>query len=54
MQGQKEEMQKHMRSSMVSGKTLIGLDVAKQTSWKSLGCTPSMREVCTKCEGSDT
>ena len=35
---------------MVSGKTLEGLDLAKQTSWKSLGCTPSRREACTKCE----
>ena len=37
---------------MVSGKTLKGLDLAKQTCWKSLGCAPSMREVCTKCERS--
>ena len=28
----KEDMEKHMRSSMVSGKTLKGLDLAKQTS----------------------
>ena len=40
----KEELQKHMGSSMVSGKTLKGLDLAKQTSWKSLGCAPSRRE----------
>ena len=46
----KEEMLKHMRSSKVSGMPQIRLDLAKQTSWKSLGCAPSMREVCTKCE----
>ena len=48
----KEEMQKHMGSSMVSEKTLEGLDLAKEQSWKSLGCTPSRREECTKCERS--
>ena len=48
----KEELLKCMGSSMVSGKTLKEHDLAKQTSWKSLGCTPSMREVCTKCERS--
>ena len=48
----KEELQKHMGSSMVSGKTLKRLDLAKQTSWKSLGCTPSRREACTKCDRS--
>ena len=46
----KEEMQKRMGSSMVSGKTLEGLDLAKKTSWKSLVCAPSRREACTKCE----
>ena len=48
----KEELQKHMGSSMVSGKTLNELDLAKKTSWKSLGCSPSRREACTKCERS--
>ena len=43
-------MLKHMRSSKVSGMTQIRLDLAKPTSWKSLGCAPSMREVCTRCE----
>ena len=46
----KEELQKHMGSSMVSGKTLEGLDLDKQTSWKSLGYAPSRREACAKCE----
>ena len=46
----KEELQKCMRSSMLSGKTLKWLDSAKQTSWKSLDCAPSRREVCTRCE----
>ena len=46
----KEEAQKRMRSSMVSGKTQIGLDLAKQASRESLSCAPSMRELCTKCE----
>ena len=32
----------------------IRLDVAKQTSWKSLGCAPSMREACKRCEGFGT
>ena len=36
---------------MVSGMTQIGLDLAKKTSRKKLNCTPSRREVCTKCEG---
>ena len=49
-----EDMLKHMRSSKVSGMTQIRLDLAKKTSWKSLGCTPSMREACTRCEGSGT
>ena len=48
----KEDMLKHMISIKVSGMTQIRLYVAKKTSWKSLGCAPSMREVCTKCEGS--
>ena len=39
-----------MGSSMVSGKTLEGLDLAKQASWKSLGCAPSRGEACTRCE----
>ena len=43
-----------MRSIKVSGMTQIRLDVAKQTSWKSLGCAPSMREVCIRCEESGT
>ena len=47
----KEEMLKHLRSSKVSGMTHIRLDLAKQTSRKTLGCAPSMREVSTKCEG---
>ena len=38
----------------LSSMTQIRLDVAKQTSWKSLGCTPSMREVSKRCEGSGT
>ena len=38
----------------VSGMTQIRLDLAKQTSWKSLGCAPSMREVCTRCKGFGT
>ena len=46
----KEELQKRMGSSMVSGKTLKELELAKLTSWKSLGCAPSRREACTKCE----
>ena len=46
----KEELQNHMGSSMVSGKALIGLDIAKKASRKTLSCTPSRREVCTKCE----
>ena len=50
----KEETLKHMISSKVSGITQIRLHLAKQTSWKSLGCAPSMREVCTKYEGSGT
>ena len=48
----KEEMQKHTISSMLSDMKLIGLDLAKQKSRKTLGCAPSMREVCTKCERS--
>ena len=48
----KEEIEKRMGSSMVSGKTLKELDLAKQTSWKSLGCTPLRREACKKCERS--
>ena len=48
----KEELQKHMGSSMVSGKTLEGLDLAKQTSWKALGCVASRREAWTKRERS--
>ena len=50
----KEGDEKSMRSSMLNGKILIGIDMAEQTSWKSLGCAPSMREVCKKCEGSGT
>ena len=50
----KEDMPNHMRLSKVSGMTQIRLDLAKQTSWKSLGCAPSMRELCTKCERSGT
>ena len=50
----KEDMLKHMRSSKVRGMTQRRIDVAKQTSWKSLGCAPSMREVCKKCEESGT
>ena len=41
-----------MGSSMVSGKTLEGLDLAKQASWKSLGYAPSRKEACTRCERS--
>ena len=37
---------------MVSGKIVKELDLANQTSWKSLGCAPSRREACTKCERS--
>ena len=48
----KEELQKDMGPSMVSGKTLEGIDLAKQASWKSLGCAPSRREACTKCDRS--
>ena len=44
----KEEMLKHMRLSKVSGMTQARLDLAKKTSWKSLGCAPSMREVAAK------
>ena len=44
----------HHRSSKVSGMTQIRLDVAKQTSCKSLGCAPSMREVCKRCKESGT
>ena len=47
----KEEIQKHMRSSMVSGMTHIRLDLDNKTSKKTLGYAPSMRELCTKCEG---
>ena len=54
MPREREDMLKHMRSSKVSGMTQTRLDLAKQTSWKSLGCAPSMREVCTKCEGFGT
>ena len=43
-------MQKCMISSMVSGMTKINLNMAKKTSRKTLGCAPSMREVCIKCE----
>ena len=50
----KEEILKHRRSSKVSDMTQIRIDLAKQTSWKSLGCAPSMREVCTRCEESGT
>ena len=46
----KEDMLKHMRSSKVSGMTQRRLDVAKQTSCKSLGCAPSMREVGKRCK----
>ena len=46
----KEDILKHMRSSKVSGMTQIRLDVAKQASYKSLGCAPSMREVCKRCK----
>ena len=42
---------KHL-GSQGGSKTLKGLDLAKQTSWKSLGCAPSRREECTKCERS--
>ena len=45
----KEDMLKHMRSSKVSGMTQRRLDVAKKTSWKSLGCAPLRRETCTRC-----
>ena len=38
----------------VSGMTQIRLDLAKKTSWKSLGCAPLMREVQTRCEESGT
>ena len=48
----KEELLVHMGSSMVSGKTLKGLDLAKQASWKSLGYAPSRGEACTRCERS--
>ena len=48
----KEEMQKCMRSSMVSDMTQIILDLAKQTSKNSLSCVPSRREACSRCEGS--
>ena len=41
-----------MGSTRVSGKTLKKLYLAKKTSWKSLGCTPSGREVCTSRERS--
>ena len=41
-----------MGSSMVSGKTLKGIDLDNKKSWKSLVCTPSRREACTKCERS--
>ena len=54
MQRTKEEMMKKMRSSKVRGMTQIRLDVANQTSWKSLGYAPSMREVCARCEESGT
>ena len=50
----KKDMMKHMRSSKVSGMTQIILYLAKQTSRKTLGFTPSMREVCTKGEGFGT
>ena len=50
----KEDIFKHVISSMVSGMTLIRLDLAKQTSRKTLGCAPLMIEVCTKCEGYGT
>ena len=50
----KEDMLKQIISSKVSGMTQRRLYLAKQTSWKSLGCAPSTREVCTKCEGSGT
>ena len=50
----KEDMLKYMRSSKVSGMTQIRLDLAKKTSWKSLGFTPSMREVCPRYEESRT
>ena len=46
----REDMLKHMISSKVSGMTHIRLDLAKQSSRKTLGCAPSMREVCTRCE----
>ena len=45
---------KKIISSKVSGMTKIRLDLVKQTSWKLLGCAPSMREVCTRCEESGT
>ena len=38
----------------VSGMKQIMLDLAKKSSQKLVGCSPSMREVCTKCEGSGT
>ena len=38
----------------VSVMTQIRLDLAKQTSWKSLGCAPSMREACKRCKESGT
>ena len=50
----KDDMLKHMRSIKVNCMPQIRLDLAKQTFWKSLGCAPSMREVCTKCEESGT
>ena len=50
----KQDMVNHMRSIKVSGMTQIRLELAKQASWKSQGCAPSMREVYKKCEESGT
>ena len=41
-----------MGSSMFSDMTQIGLHIAKKTSWKTLSCVPSIREVCIRCERS--
>ena len=45
-------MKKSIRSSMMSGKTHIRLDLAKKTSRKTLRCALSTSEVCTGCERS--
>ena len=50
----KEEMLKNMISGKESVITHIILYLAKKSSRKTIGCAPSMREICTKCERSGT